>query len=265
MNYILPNFYDNFLQNNLIKQQFFTDINIIGLQGNYPFCIFNGSCNNIKVEQIALYRDFIECLNQYGMLGNKILLDFGNINLENNDFHNVFGNLIAETFFDNPSFYFQVSDENFINFLIEKYPNIQLMLHKNYVNFHTEQEVQQIIQKFPNNIKLIAITELNKCINLKDIKKIYVLSLFECQQCKHYHMCIDYDNTATLNYSEQSIFNSCEVSEFKTIQQIYNIINDVKRMGIKTIMFDSIPAFYEEVSYDIIKNIFNWEKDNDLF
>ena len=146
MKYILPNFYDSFIYNKLLKEDFFTTVNIEGIQGTYPFCIFNGGCNNIEYEEIALYIDLINGLGQYGILGNKILLDFGNINLEEKDYVNTFGNLIVETFYTNSCFYFLVSQENFIEYLINKYPNIQFILHQNYINFQTEQEIQKCYQ-----------------------------------------------------------------------------------------------------------------------
>lgn len=266
MKYILPNFYDSFIYNKLLKEDFFTSIDIEGIQGTYPFCIFNGGCNNIEYEEIALYRDLIDGLGRYGILGNKILLDFGNINLNKEDYVNTFGNLIIETFYSNSCFYFLISQEDFIEYLVKEYPNIQLILHHNYINFHTEQEVQKIVTKYHNNIKYIITTDLNECRNVKNVKKIYLLSLFNCQQCRHYETCINYDNNQTLNYSKLSILNTCEVKKFVDINILLDKINYTKNLNIDIIMFETIPIFHEEICYNIIKDIFEREiTQNDLF
>ena len=44
------------------------------------------------------------------------------------------------------SIYFEVADEGLIDYLVNKYPQIQLCLHENYTMFHSENEPKNLSQ-----------------------------------------------------------------------------------------------------------------------
>lgn len=256
MNYILPNFFDSFSQNQEIISNFMLYFDIHMIQGTFPFNIFNGECNNIVNETLALYPDIKACPEDYRNIGNAILLDYGSTLIEKKDYHNNFGKVIFEEYANNTKFYFEIALENFIDYLIKTYPNIQIILHQNYINNHTQEEIINLIKKY-HNIKGIIVTELNPCIDIDNIKKFYLLQLNKCERCKQYNACLKYEMEHTLRYSNQSNFNGCEYTILKSVEELLEEKEYVENvLQYDNILFSTIPLIKEAEYYELIFNFF---------
>lgn len=237
--YILPNFYSDYSCNMVIKDKFFTTRNLAGIQGTFPFSIFNGSYNNIQNDSLAVYEDFIDSIDSYGILANMTLLDFGNTQLIPTDYKDSYGKVILEEFSHRKNFYFEVSVESFIEYLIEEYPMIQLILHQNYTSQHSSAEIQELINKYPKHIKGIIISSMNECKSVTGVIKFYLVSLSNCHHCNQFQNCIKFDQEATLEYSVASQFANCSNRKNIYPDDIVNKIQYAQTIS-DYILFDTI-------------------------
>lgn len=257
MNYILPNFFDSFPQNQELASTFMVYFDINMIQGTYPFSIFNGGCNNISSEIIALYADIKKCPEDYKNLSGRVLLDFGSTLINKKDYHNNYGKVILEEYCDNPKFYFEIGLIDFLDYLIFMYPNIQIILHQNYINNHDENEIQEIINNYSKNIKGIIITEAQPCLHVKNIEKFYLLQLNKCERCKQYKACVEYEMKNTLLYSKDSNFNFCEHIQLKTAEELSKEKEYVENiLNCNNILFSTIPTNEEVKYYELIYGFF---------
>ena len=100
-----------------------------------------------------------------------------------------------------------MADIELIKYAIDRYPNIQIVLHQNYTFFHNAEEVQELLEQFPN-IKGIVITHNHMFENI-NTTKFYLLDVYNCGSCKSYRNCISFDNSKCLEYSGESNFFEC--------------------------------------------------------
>lgn len=262
--YILPNFFDSYECNLTLKNNFFINQNIVGVQGTFPFCIFNGWYNNIIGESLAIYDDLVDCVKNYGILNDIVLIDFGNIYLNELDFMDSYGKVILEEYGNNKHIFFEVADEIFIQYLVEHYPNIQLVLHQNYTNMNTKDNIKNLIDRYPNNIKGIVSMNLSMDLSFTNIKKFYLLPLTHCHECHHFNTCLQKDIEATLEYSAKSQFNSCEFRQLLNSQEILDLVKLIEKNNYDYIIFDTIPITKQFEEYKIIENIFNNKQGGNL-
>ena len=254
MKYILSNFYNNYKNVQKIIEDYFYDKDIIGLQGHFSFNICYGSYNNIDSEQLCLYSDIEQVLQDYGSLSKFLMLDFGNIMLKESDYLDSFSRIILETFVDNKEVFFEVADEKFIKYLINKYPNIQIILHQNYTFFHSEEEIKKIIDLYPNNIKGIICNKDHSFMNIS-IKKYYLFSINNCYSCKYINRCIKQENENILDYSENSVFGNCKFVSYKHEKQIKEEIQELieSEENYEAILLDTIIIKYQELEMPLIE------------
>ena len=240
MKILLSTFYNNFNFNDMIIKKFIYSLDIAGIQGNYPFTIFNGWYNNIRGEDIAVYQDINNVLESYNIISNKVFIDCGNVLIDKKDFYNTFEKIIFETLTNNNTIYFEVANIDLIEYLITNYPNIQIVLHQNYTMWHTEEEIQEILNKFNNNIKFIIITNINPCINVNSIKKIYLLHINKCELCPQFRRCLEKDMESTLNFSIKSIFNDCLYYDYYYPSELIEKIEKINSVyNYEYILFDT--------------------------
>lgn len=207
MGLIVGGLFDDFQDNLTLIQKHSFNYCFNGVQGSFPFSIFNGDVNTIHKGCVCLYRDIIECLRGYHASSQMVLLDFGNLRLEQKDYHNNFGKVQFETFANDNRVFFQIADLGLIEYATNKYPNIQIVLHQNYTFFHNAEEVQDVLKQFPN-IKGIVTTHGHLFENI-DTTKFYLLNFYNCGSCKSYKNCILFDNLKCLEYSGESNFFEC--------------------------------------------------------
>ena len=254
INYILPNFYNAHDCNVLLKKNFLTTKNLSGIQGNFPFSIFHGTYNNIPAESLAVYEDIVDVVNNYGILNNITLIDFGNPLLIPTDYYDCFGTVILDEYANNKHCYFEVALEDFIDFLVETYPNIQLILHQNYTSTHSSKDIENLIKKYPNNIKGIVVSALNECKSITNVMRFYLVPLSRCQGCSQYKKCLELDHNAILEYSGKSQFHECELR-----QLIYpENIADIVRYGATIsdyILFDTVVGTTMIEEYALIEQV----------
>lgn len=265
MKYILPNFYNNFLCNDLIRQQYGPYVDFDGVQGTYPFGIFYGWYNNINKEELAIYRDLLAILKDYGVFANKVYLDMGNIILKDTDYYNCFETVILEAFAEKEDFYFEIADLNLIEFVINKFPNIQIILHQNYTMWHNESEILSVIEKWKDNIKAIIITDINPCFSVDNIRKIYLAHINKCGECKMLPKCLKADMEATLEYSTYSAFDNCLIYDYYTPEEVIDrIIKNKNFYNFDTVLFDTQCMNRSESEGPILTVIFEIIKDKKL-
>jgi hypothetical protein len=250
MKYIIPNFFDSYVYNMALINEFIQVHEFAGVQGTYSFSYFNGSLNNIRGEKISLYPDFIAGAEAYKIIDDMILLDYGNMNIVPADYKNCMAKVILEKFSTDSRFYWEVSVPEYIEYLVQTYPKIKIVLHQNYTMFHSVQDINSLISQYPNNIKGIITTDVNPCYGLKNknIFKCYLLSpMAICHKCKNLKRCIKLENNNTLNFSEQSVFSSCpNCQTLKDVDTAIAEINYVKNNAdyilFGTAMKDRIPG-----------------------
>lgn len=253
LKYILPNFYDNYLYNKTIMDKLITKRNICGIQGTFPLSIYNGSYNNIYGEEICLYDKIATVFSDYGLLSDMAILDYGNPFLEDTDYYDLYNRVILEEFAEKETHYFAVSQVKFIDFLISKYPKINIILHQNYTREHTSEEIQILIDKYPN-IKGIIISSFNLCTKVKNVFKIYLLPIHGCEECVHYHKCLKHDNYATLEFSGKSEFAECKWRKLIYPETIIERIHYVKDY-CDYILFDTVIRANDIEEYALIETV----------
>ena len=69
INFILPNFFDNYIINQEIISDRFLDNNIYGVEGGFSFSIFRGKINNNKYGKFVCYSDMKEIVENYKEIG----------------------------------------------------------------------------------------------------------------------------------------------------------------------------------------------------
>lgn len=250
MNFILPSFYNSYNHNQELIQKYLLFKNFSGIYGNFPFSIFNGSYNNSASEELALAEDIVKSVSGYGSLSSCTIIDFGNIDLKEEDYYDSFNKVILETYANSRNAYFSIASRKFAQYLVDNYPNIQLIIHQNYTNLCSEEEVKLIIDMFPNNIKYLIITPNNYCTNI-NIPKIYWIPYTICYCCPQYKKCIQIDNNLTLEYSEGSQFAACNNKQFLTLEYLQAMVEDAKN-HTDTILFDNIIKEHEEEIYNTL-------------
>lgn len=253
INYILPNMYDSYFCNLTIANKLLQEKNICGVSGTFPFSIFNGSYNNIGYEKVCLYDDMKDFYKNYGIMANMVIIDCGNPLLESFDYFDLYNQVILQEFASKPNFYFSVTQEEFIDYLIEKYPTIQLILHQNYTRNHSSKEIQLLLNKYPN-IKGIIISSFNTCKDVKDVFKIYLTPLHGCEECAQYQKCLEYDHHSTLEYSIDSQFSKCSLRKLIYPEIIQQRIEYAKEY-CDYIMFDTVVGAQEIEEYALIETV----------
>lgn len=259
INFILPNFFDDakYIQE-IIKEKSLTN-NIWGIEGGFSFSIFRGKINNNQYGRFVCYNDMKESVEDYKEISkNLTLIDCGNLFLEKFDYTDTFNEVLFELYAASDNIYFEVADEELIEYLTQTYPKIQICLHENYTIFHKEQDVQNLINKYPNNIKIINITLLNPCYNI-NCYKIGILNLDSCFYCPHFPICLKIEHNQILKYQEASQFNECEKKKFVSLNSLIDNVKELLKYT-NNIMFNSI-AFSQHDNYiNLIKQIFKEEE-----
>jgi hypothetical protein len=256
LKYILPNFYNSFANNLHLFKKLMKRKNICGISGTFPFSIFYGSYNNIPYEDICLHRDIVSITENYDLLSDMIIIDYGNTLLELFDYYDLFNAVVLDEYANNDNFYFSVAQKGLIDFLIKKYPKINIILHQNYTRGNTSEVIQELINQYPNNIKGIVTSSFNICSKVENVFKIYLTPIHTCEECVHYVKCLNHDNNAVLEYSNKSRFNECKIRELANPQIIADRINHLKTK-CDYIMFDTVACARQEEEYNIIEQVLN--------
>lgn len=263
INFILPNSYcalDNII--GLVKENNYQNL-FFGVEGDFAFSIFTGRVNNNCGNGFMCFEEARDCVAMYEEISdNMAIIDFSNTQLEDFDYWDSFGEVLLEEFADKKNIYFEVSDISFIDYLTKNYPNIQIILSENYTIFHTEEQIQNLINQFPLNIKYINITILNLCTNI-NIPKIGILNMDSCFYCPQFPLCLKRENINTLRYRTASSFNDCERKKMIVLK---DIIKNLKTLLKETniIMFGTISIKQIDDYINLITSILAEETKEEL-
>lgn len=258
--FILPQSFDNVVKNQTLIRENNYDNLFWGISTDLPFSIFNGKINNNINSNFIDYYTIKEILESYQEISeNYAVFDFSSISVEEKDYENCFGAVVFEEYANKQNIYFELSDINFIDFLIKRYPNIQIILSENFTIFHTENEIQQVIDNYNKNILMINITFLNLCKNI-NIEKIGVLNLDSCFYCPQFPLCLNKEHKNILRFRRQSIFNDCDKKKFISLD---NLIDNLKTLLKETdkILFGNIAFLQIEDYFNLIHQILEAEKE----
>lgn len=262
INFILPNSFcdvDNNLK--LIEKNNYSNL-FYGVEGNFAFSIYTGRANNNLGNDFMAYIDIVRSVELYQEISeNMTIIDFSNTLLEETDYEDAMGEVILDEFADKDNVFFELSDIDFIDFLVNKYPKIQIILHENYTIFHSEEDIQNVIEKYPN-IKGINITILNLCQNI-NIKKIGVLNLDSCFYCPQYPLCLKREHRNILRYRKASSFNDCSRKKLIVLD---NIIENLSILLKETnvILFGNITDNHLVDYLELIESILEEEKKGNI-
>jgi len=251
---------DNIINNQqLIEQNEYNNL-FWGIESSLPFSIFNGRANNNQWGNFIDYYTMVNWVKSYEEISNNLVMfDFGNILLDEKDFENCFGAMVFNEFANQSNVYFEIADIKLIDFLINKYPNIQISLHENYTIFHDEDTITNLINTYPNNIKAINITVLNLCENI-NIQKMGVLNLESCFYCPQFPLCLQNEQQNILRFRKKSIFNECNKKKFLDQKSLTNTIKTLLNFT-DTIMFQSIAYGQVNEYMEIIKSVLEQEQE----
>ena len=250
--FTLPEFYENFMLNNffikLLRERpelFKTKLNIIQTSGNFPYCCWNGA-HNSNHGIGAYYNDYSTCSLKNGV---PLRLNCANVLLETTDFNDAMGNVILDLC-HNGSNLIEISNLDFMEKIIEKYPNYKFVFSK-YAHLMTEftpDLLNDIIgfQKF----NLIGIPEsFNKNfdfltnINQKKYLELTVNPICPLK-CKQLFDCEMNEQKGQLCYSCISLYNQCKkVTKFNIHNPAFISIEEIQKiylpMGITHFTFSS--------------------------
>ena len=257
--FILPNFFDDAKDMQEIIEEKSLSNNIWGIEGGFSFSIFRGKINNNLHGRFVCYNDMKESVESYKEIGqNLTLIDCGNLYLEEFDYTDTFNEVLFELYATSSNIYFEVADEKLIEYLVQTYPKIQICLHENYTIFNNEEDIQLLINKYPNNIKIINVTLLNPCPNI-NCYKIGILNLDSCFYCPHFPICLKIEHNQILKYQEASQFNECEKKKFVTLDSLINNLKELLHYT-NNIMFNTIALNEKDDYIKLIKQIFEEEE-----
>lgn len=256
-NYILPNFFESFVCNKVLINQFQMTKNLYGVSGQFPFSIFNGGKNNNFFDEICVYDDIVKIVKEYDSLNDFMLINMSNINLVSTDFYDCFNTVVLEELSEKKNIYFSIGDLELGKFIIENFPKSQIVLDTNYTFFHSDEEIYQAIQLLGDNFAYLMIGSKNICANI-DCPKIYKVFFDYCGECNQYLRCINRENESVLEYSNQSIFANCESRILKNTSAI---IDDIIYGSTFTslILFDDIDKNQEQECYLMLESILTEE------
>jgi hypothetical protein len=211
MKFILPNFYNNFIEvmNSINKYHGNKGININGVYGSFFGSYFNGGINTITDAPACLLQHMEGCLREYRML-DTIIIDFGNPLISEYDFLNRFAAIQFESFSNQKNIFFAVGHPKFIDYIVKHYPSSQIIVHHNLIDEMSSIEEIEKLVKTHSNIKGIISSDSNKldAINC-DIKILYI-PLYTCNQCNHWRKCKENEWKAILEFSTYSDFYKCK-------------------------------------------------------
>lgn len=263
MIFILPSFYDNFRDNQNVLDIYNNYVKIKGFHGAFPSSIMKGGINSLNLKFFALYDDMIECIDGYNIPYKKFFIDCSNIALDKKDYYNMLNKVCFEEWGNDSSFFFEIADFDLLDFLIERYPKIQITLHSNIFFQYTLKQIQEKINEC-ENIKNILIPHSMAHIKINNIKKIYLMSFFKCQDaCVNYRDCVIKENHQILEYSKKSTFRQCKYKSLKKEEEFWNEYQNIPK-DFDTIMFDNIIPEESSNCYTLIINLFDRGIKNDL-
>lgn len=256
--FVLPDFIEknrvnNFLidlsRNNL--NYFKGPIYFTQISGCFPYSIWNGSLNSNYSKGFG-YLDLYNFQSKY-----PIRLDCSNLLIEDNDFFNVFQNLILKRF-ENSSFQIEISNLKLLNYIKEKYPNYRYIFSEkadllnrfdiNLINSFLDFQEFDFI-KLP--IRFNKDQELLK--NIKNPSKIEIIINPLCyDSCIKKDACVIAENNAQINYSELSCYKYCcniipKPELLKNILHFEDLMNLEKEYKINHFSFQNMPQFKNDI------------------
>ena len=265
MNYIFPNFFNCYTLVSPTIQQLQLTKNIIGISGNYSFCIWNGGYNNNANDQIVLAPDIEPSVDAYGYI-QMCIIDCGNSALVSTDVDNCWGNVIFDILKDKYNCYFSVSNLDLIKHLISIKNDVKLIIHNNYLLQHSISELKELIVQYPENIKYVIIPYnylyFNK--NAKQeltslpqtVQLIGELSYSSCGTCLSYRKCQIQEQEATLNYSAISSYNNDNNRQLILDNTYYEKqIQAFTELNIDTFIFETIMLSQKEETIALLQTL----------
>lgn len=243
MKFILPNFYNNFIEviNLINKYHEDKQINISGVYGSFFGSYFNGGINTTCVGPACLLQHMEGCVNEYRMM-DMIIIDFGNPLISEHDFLNRFAAIQFESFSEQNNIYFAVSHPKFIDYIINNYPSSKIILHHNFTDtISSIEEIEKLVKTY-SNIEGIISSDSTKLESVDCKIKILYTPLYTCKQCNHWHRCKENEWKSILNFSTKSDFYNCKLykeipfakEDFCNINEDYIILLGEPQREIKT-------------------------------
>ena len=159
LKFTLSNFYNNFTffsfmdfliheRKEIFKEK---DIAFSYLEGNFPYCYWNGGYNN-NYGNGAFYQDILEKVHLTTV---PLRLNCANVLLEDNDFNNIFGNLIL-SLSDTGSNTIEISNLKLMKYIEKKYPNYNYIFSKEA--FLINELTSDIINCITDNNKILLVS-----------------------------------------------------------------------------------------------------------
>lgn len=219
LNFTLPNFYNNYslfsFMDYLIheREEIFKccDIAFKYTEGNYPYCYWNGGYNN-NYGNGAFYSDINSIINSTNI---PLRLNCSNILLEENDYKNVFANLIL-SLNDTGSNVIELSNLQLMQYIEEKHPNYNFIFSKEA--FLINGLTPEIVNCISSNEKIILVSLPEfYCDDLEFLKSLHNKSKIELvlngkcpTNCNNYINCRLNVHKTQIDYSNKDVFQICQ-------------------------------------------------------
>ena len=253
INFILPNFYNNFLinefilyQNKVIKAPIFkTDIQFTYVSGSFPFSSWNGGLNCNKGTTFPLYPDY----NIYEKVMVPIRFNCNNVCLEEFDYSDEHMNIILKLN-ENGANTIEITNLELMIYIMEKYPLYKFVfseradLIKKYQieDINEVSELEQFLTiKIPQRFNL----EIEELKQLTNKKKTEIIVNSRCPlSCKHYDQCSIKEDEEQNQYLGNGTIETCNKNAiFSTTLNnaisIEDIVNIYEPLGFKN--FSMLP------------------------
>lgn len=210
INIILPRVYESYSINNFFKniinnsQLYCKEKNIVifATKGSFPYGYWNGGRINNKGSGV-----FHRELNELSLTKIKtpIIFDCSNIFIEEKDYADTYMNTILN-FFNNGANFIEVSNKDFFNYLLEKFPYYKYVLSEKY--YLTDQDYEDA---FLSNISyyLASFNNTNFIETCKEKNKIILNINNTCFLCNNFSNCDLITQKNQYNFSEEDIYFNC--------------------------------------------------------
>lgn len=262
MIFILPSIYYNFEDNVNILDMYSNTVKIKGIEGNFPSNIMCGGINALDTRYFALYDDIVGCVNSYSIPSKMLFVDCGNLFLNEKEYLNRFDKILFEEWENNDSAYYEIADFNLIDYVVKRYPNIQIALHQNALLRYNLKEIQDKIDNC-KNIKYIILPRRYAHLKVKGVQKIYLISFTKCRDCVNYCDCLSEESHYILEYSGHSTFRNCTKRFYKDDNEFFEEYRNIPK-DFSYVLFDDIIPEDANESYTLMINLFERGLKNDL-
>lgn len=226
INFILPNFFENYMINHFLLYQskvvrapvFKTDLQFTYVSGSFPFSSWNGGLNNNKGVVFPLYSEY----SLYEKVMVPIRFNCNNVCLEQFDYTDEHMNVILKIN-ENGANTIEITNLELMMYIAEKYPLYKFIFSEraDLIKPYTIEDINEVSQleqfdiiKIPQRFN----TQIDELKQIQKKNKVEIIVNTRCPlNCEHYNQCsIKEDEEQNIFISNGTIENCQKNISFTT-------------------------------------------------